>query len=489
SYSKTTVPRWLARIGEWLDAMPSSLEPPDPALARMSAGAFAGNPDAPEPPFALPGLLEALKVLVAQRAGLRAGLLAELREVVGRELAERKREERVLSYDDLLQLTRNALCEPEHGEALAARLRRRYPIVFVDECQDTDPCQWEILRRLHAPTFCGTGDAGLSLVLVGDPKQSIYSFRNADIFAYLAARGAARRRLRLQHNQRASDELVTGLNELFAAPDVFVLEEIAFEPASAGTRERNRWQASGDDSRRALNLVEITEAKRVPELEAAALGFMVGEISRLLAGQGGSIVTPDGKVIAPRARDIAVLVRSAAEGEKAKPALRSRGIDAVEITRESVFATRDAAELLRIIDAIADPASTSAMRSALLTAILGFDAPSVEADALDPAAWGRRVECFARAASTWRHLGPVAALRRLLFHDFKAAVQLAADRDAERRLTNLLHLLELLGQMPDASEEPMQARVALADRIARSEESRDEVSELRLESDADLVQI
>ncbi|MCO5120910.1 MAG: exodeoxyribonuclease V subunit beta [Burkholderiaceae bacterium] len=495
SYTRARVPEWLDRTGEWLDRLPSSLSDrrkrPDDRLPRerLAASAFSADPAAPQPPFALPGLLDELDALVVRRAGLRAGLLEELREVVGHELALRKREEGVQTYDDLLRLTRDALREPQRGQALAGRLRRRYPIVFVDECQDTDPCQWEILRLLHAPTFEAESDPRLSLVLVGDPKQSIYSFRNADVFAYIAARGQARRQLRLGDNQRASDELVAGLNLLFAAPDVFVLPDIRFAPAGIGSRPRDRWQAPPGDDRRALNLVEIEAGSLVPDIEAAALGFMVREIARLLAGAGGTIVAPDAGRRVPRARDIAVLVRSADEGGKAKQALRAHGIGAVEITRDSVFATRDAGELLRIIDAIADPASASAMRSAMLTAAIGFDAPALEALALDPAEWSRHVESFARAAGAWRYLGPVAALRRLLFHDFEAAARLAADRDAERRLTNLLHLLELLGEMPEAREEAAQARAALADRIARSADGKDESAELRLESDDDLVQI
>src|SRR5690606_24315690 len=203
--------------------------------------------------------------------------------------------------------------DPDQGEALAQRLRRRYPIVFVDECQDTDPCQWEILRRLHAPTFRGEIDPALSLVLVGDPKQSIYSFRNADIFAYLSARQGARL-LRLGQNQRASDELVTGLNELFARPGVFALDEIAFAPARAGSRARSQWRSPPGDSRRALNLVEIANVSKVPETRDAALAAMTGEIAGLLSGARGEIVAPDGSCASPRARDIAVLVRSAAEG-------------------------------------------------------------------------------------------------------------------------------------------------------------------------------
>src|SRR5690606_28148138 len=236
SYSRANVPKWFDQLAEWLDALPGSLSARprgrDAKLPRerFAASAFAGVTAAP-PPFALARLLDEIDALVVGRAGLRAGLLAELRERLAREMAARKREERIQTYDDLLLLTRDALRDESQGEALAQRLRRRYPIVFVDERQDTDPCQREILRRLHAPTLRGEGDPSLSLVLVGDPKQSIYSFRNADIFAYLGARADARRRFRLARNQRACDELVVGLNELFASPGVFALDEIAFAPA------------------------------------------------------------------------------------------------------------------------------------------------------------------------------------------------------------------------------------------------------------------
>lgn len=489
SYTESNIRRWFEQLAVSLDRLPVTLADMGTARARFGASAFAGVTQAP-PPFALAGLLDEIDTLLARRAALRAGLLVELRERLAGEIAARKREERLQTYDDLLLLTRDALRDPAQGEALAQRLRRRYPIVFVDECQDTDPCQWEILRRLHAPTFRGEADAGLSLVLVGDPKQSIYAFRNADVFAYLSARTGARRRLRLTQNQRACDELVTGINALFASPGVFALDEIDFVEAQPGTRPRRKWRPPAGDGRRALNLVEVpAEASRAPEIEAAALAAMASEVAGLLSGARGEIVSPEGKTRAPTARDIAVLVRKAEEGERVKRALRERGIGAVEISRQSVFATRDAAELLRIIDAVADPASVSAMRAALLTAPIGYDAPTLEQAVREPLEWSRLVERFASAASAWRHVGPVAALRRLLFHDFAAASRLAADRDAERRLTNLMHLLELLGAMPEAREEAMLARSALAERIARAAEGRDETAELRLESDADLVQI
>src|SRR5690606_14586682 len=91
------------------------------ARERLAASAFAGLTDAP-PPFALARLLDDIAALLAQRSNLRAGLLAELREQLGEEIAARKREERVHTYDDLLVFTRDALRDPAQGEALARRL-------------------------------------------------------------------------------------------------------------------------------------------------------------------------------------------------------------------------------------------------------------------------------------------------------------------------------------------------------------------------------
>lgn len=491
SYQTRSVRNWCAELRDWLASPAAVLRKRlERADQRLSASGIREAGGADGAGFMLPVLLDELHALLARRSGLRAGLLVAMQPFVAAELARRKREERVQSYDDLLVRTRDALREPGHGEVLAARLRHRYPVVLVDECQDTDPWQWEILRRLHAPSFAGERDKRLALVLVGDPKQAIYSFRNADIFAYLLARRDAHRRLRLGQNQRSSDALVAGLNALFSMPGAFLLEEIEWQPAQATSRPRPQWRSPAGDTRRALNFVEVSADGTATPQAAVAYEAMASEIARLLAGESGAIVQTDGSAAAPRARDIAVLVRRAADGVRAKEALHAYGVDAVEISRASVYSTLDARELLRVVAAVAAPADASAVRSALVTSLLGLDAVRLEQAAASTMEWNRLIECFVRAARTWRQHGPVAALRRLLFLDFAAMAELAAARDAERRLTNLLHLLELLGAMPALREEPARARVELARQIARTDgTASDEAAELRLESDADLVQI
>ena len=87
------------------------------------------------------------------------------------------------------------------------RLRERYRVVLVDEFQDTDPVQWDIMRRAF-----GDGDA--PLVLIGDPKQAIYAFRGADVYAYLEAANRADKRATLEVNWRSDQGLIDAYDAL-----------------------------------------------------------------------------------------------------------------------------------------------------------------------------------------------------------------------------------------------------------------------------------
>ena len=121
-----------------------------------------------------------------------------LAEAARSELERRKQQLAVMTYDDLLTGLQRVL-QPPGGAAVARRLHRRYRVVLVDEFQDTDPMQWEILQRAF-----GAG----TLVLIGDPKQAIYAFRGADVYAYLDAARSADAHATLRVNWRSDQGLI-----------------------------------------------------------------------------------------------------------------------------------------------------------------------------------------------------------------------------------------------------------------------------------------
>ncbi|HLP17111.1 MAG TPA: UvrD-helicase domain-containing protein, partial [Bacteroidota bacterium] len=147
-------------------------------------------------------------------------------EYVATHLERRKREMNILAYNDLLLKTRDALRSPA-AQLLITKMRNRYSAVLIDEFQDTDPVQYEIFSRLFA-------DNRTILFYIGDPKQAIYGFRGADVFAYMTAveqPGVKKSTLAL--NYRSSQGLIIAVNTLFRrAVNPFVIREIEFSPVT-----------------------------------------------------------------------------------------------------------------------------------------------------------------------------------------------------------------------------------------------------------------
>ena len=117
------------------------------------------------------------------------------------ELEIRKRQRGILGYDDLLTRLKDALAADD--SPAQPRMHKRWPIVMVDEFQDTDPVQWQVINRAFSMRS--------TLILIGDPKQAIYAFRGGDIITYLNAAQTAGVQKTLATNWRSDGDLVQRL--------------------------------------------------------------------------------------------------------------------------------------------------------------------------------------------------------------------------------------------------------------------------------------
>lgn len=160
------------------------------------------------------------------------GILDRLAASAQSYLKQVAKREDLFFFDDLLQTVQKHVRSPE----FSARVRAPYRAVLIDEFQDTDPVQWEIFSTLflhHVPLY-----------LVGDPKQSIYRFRGADLYTYMEAKQQLGEEacVSLNRNFRSAPPLVEGLNALFArAPNLITLPKLGVtlpiprvEPAASG---------------------------------------------------------------------------------------------------------------------------------------------------------------------------------------------------------------------------------------------------------------
>ncbi|MEX2423836.1 MAG: UvrD-helicase domain-containing protein, partial [Acidimicrobiia bacterium] len=163
-------------------------EPPGLNTASAIAKRVADTPDAEILPA--PGTVDG-----------EADMWSRFAHEVRRRLDERAAKGRTTSYDGLLLAARDAVAHPETGPLAAGRLSQRYRVALIDEFQDTDGIQWQTVDAVF-------GDLAATMILIGDPKQSIYAFRGADIGAYLDASRAATSTFTLGVNWRSDQPLL-----------------------------------------------------------------------------------------------------------------------------------------------------------------------------------------------------------------------------------------------------------------------------------------
>ena len=413
----------------------------------------------------------------------------------GDEIARLIRHERNLGYDDLLIEMREAL-NGDGGETLAASLRGRFPVALIDEFQDTDPTQAQIFHSIYsdsredgAPEHSGEPKTQSALYLVGDPKQSIYAFRGADVFAYLSAQKDSNSQLLLKQNWRSTPHLVEAVNTLFKAERAFAIDEIDFTPAEPGRDNETRLEIDGETPHPLIfRLPEDQENN--DNAAAIAVNDTANDIVLLLnsARAGNARIGTDPL----KASDIAVLVRTRAQGSQIAQALRRRGARSVEVNESSVFAAREAGQIHRLLLAVANPGRQAFRRAALTGDLFGLDGEQLLALNEDDECWSRWTRQFAVWRDCWRAKG-VGAMLRAAVDSEAGARKLLRYADGPRRLTNLYHLTELL-QEAEAENRFSPARLLAWFNLrlrgrADAKNADEDAATLRLDSDEDLVRI
>ena len=475
--------KWIEKITAWAQEETRSYLLPD-ALEKFTQS-FLNSRTKEGGAAPVHPLFAAIEAFLAEPLTLTDLVLTramkEIREAVARE----KRRRGELGFDDMLSRLDAALGS-ESGEALAAAIRQRFPVAMIDEFQDTDPQQYRIFRRIWQQ------QPDTALLLIGDPKQAIYAFRGADIFTYMKARSEVSAHYTLDTNWRSAPGMVASVNTLFSRMDnAFMFRDIPFQPvAFAPKNAALRFEFQGK-TQPAMDLwLMAGEGTSVGDYQTFMAQHCAAHIRDwLIAGQQGTAVLHEAnRSRAVKASDITVLVRSRHEAALVRDALRLLAIPSVYLSnRDSVFETLEAQELLWLLQAVLAPERESTLRSALACSVLGLNALDIEKLNHDEQAWDAVVEEFDGYRQLWQKRGVMPMLRALM-NARHVAENLLATPGGERRLTDILHISELL-QEADAQAESEPALVRwLAQHIAEPD-SNASSQQLRLESDKHLVQI
>ncbi|MEN9765578.1 MAG: hypothetical protein RL397_1533 [Pseudomonadota bacterium] len=412
-----------------------------------------------------------------------------------------------LHFDDMLRHLAEALAG-DGSAYLAASIRRKFPVALIDEFQDTDPTQYAIFDRVYGVAHNRQDTA---LVLIGDPKQAIYSFRQADIYTYLRARADVDDRIQtLGTNYRATEAMVSAVNGLFAQAEArtgsagaFLFRRdndnpVPFSAVSARGRDQAfelvsgsvcpmQWVVYGNGTPPSKDSYLTAMAAQC----AQAIAFWLSEAEAMRAGFRHR-ETQQWQALQPA--DIAVLVDNGIQASLVRRALAQQGLRSVYLSdKETVYATPQAREVYRWLVACAHPERERLVRAALATDLVGLRYDQVYALTEDEWSWETTLERFKAYREIWWQRGVLPMLRRFLV-DYGVTQRLlrlpidAQGQTGERILTDLLHLAELLQQASTRLDGP-DALIRFFAEQCDSPEQADEGRRRRLESDEQLIRV
>jgi exodeoxyribonuclease V beta subunit len=435
----------------------------------------------------------------------RRALVEDLRRSVESRLQQLNQ----MSFDDLISRLANALrndlqpYKDNQASVLSCTLQQHFQVGLIDEFQDTDQQQWFIFSAVfNLPQQY--------LYLIGDPKQAIYKFRGADIFSYFTAQQQAQHHFTLGKNWRSHPQLVEAVNVLFQRKQAFLFDRLAFYPVAPARKSEDGFLQQGDTALAPLMLWQLdknnsgtgdwTSGKAAVEIQTA----VVNEIVNLL--NQDFYIRKDLTGLKVEPKNIAVLVRTNNQARGYQAALKRAEVPAVINSIESVYGSEQAQELYQVLRAVANPSDGVLLKQALsldwfdldlsgFKNLTGLEATNNSRGwqfyrlinneiLLDD--WAARFQLYHQH---WQEQGLMAMMQHLLVEEqvFKTLSRFPL---AERILTNVQHLLELLQQAIEQEQLSLYKILAyLAQAISDSENSSAEEHQLRLESDAQAVKI
>ena len=406
SYNKKNLAKWLVNTASYLEFQEPKSFPKDDGidkfrssrLREMNLKMNSGH-DYPRHPF-----FSACEDLCSFPDQWLVAFKQRLMEYFLKELNLRKEDLGVQFFDDLIQQLDKALKGPG-GDILAKKILSRYHCALIDEFQDTDQGQYSIFKniyqRFQAPFF-----------IIGDPKQSIYAFRGADIFTYFkAANDAGDRAYSLSVNWRSDPTLIKGVNRLFSrVSHPFYYDQISFKPVKA--REGARDTFFVDQNPASGLKILFLKRQNIAAQHRGLInkGWALEQLPHMISADISRLLASDG-VIASRHQeslhpgDIAVLVRTNRQARKMQIALRQLSIPSVLTSGESVFQSQEAIDLLRVLQAVSEPSKNELIKIALATDIFGLSGNDIWDLNENEIAWGDWTANFKRWNNLWQSRG------------------------------------------------------------------------------------
>ena len=416
---------------------------------------------------------------------------ALLNQKIRTELPERKSSAGIRTFDDILTIVRNALDRQGPDGVLAQSVRQRLSAAIIDECQDSDTTQIRVFQTLfrHIDTR--------SFVVIGDPKQSIYRFRGADLASYKELADSAMRAPQMVVNHRSDKPLITAINRLYGNDYTFPDDSSSATPTQYISVSAKCTETRIDDPDLCGALVfhrANSDKRDSAKRELAA--WVASECRRLLHRQTRISDRHSGGKRRLLPGDIAILAGDKADLRLVRNELTRRGIPCQMDGKGlgSVLKSDEALDILawlQLNEVLLESGDTLSKLCAFLATPLG-SASSSEIIGIrnDPQRIATLCESFRKTSALLARSGPLPAL----IHHLSGIATTQADHGSDRRVTNWRHIGSLL---QTRFARGMRSPATLADWLNRKrsaenpsqDDDETESSLMKLETDEPAVQL
>lgn len=390
------------------------------------------------------------------------GLIQHGIESVKQTILQHLERNHLITYDDMITKLHKAALE---NDVLRSKLSERYDAVFIDEFQDTDKLQFEIYDKLFSQDKI--------LFYIGDPKQSIYGWRKADLNTYFkASQKEGVKRYTMKSNFRSTPELLDAMNTFFDIENPFLSEHIHYQEVNSGINEQRSGLVLGDKSLEPIQVFRTANKGVIPDKVLSLLARLLKEDVQI-----------NGKRLKPS--DIAILVRTKGEGKDIKRILARKGIPAVNVDETKIFETEEAEYLEYILQTTLE-ITWKGVNKALLNKFTGWQAEDLLEKDSD-----RLVSKFKEYQALWADLGVYAMIRKYM-QDFGVINHLLNPENptGKRVYSNITQLMEVLQEAEYRQELRPSGLLSFLQKQRSKEVVGDDTTYLqRLEDDQDAITI
>ncbi|MCK9224177.1 MAG: exodeoxyribonuclease V subunit beta [Candidatus Muirbacterium halophilum] len=450
-------------------------------IQKMESSKTKNSVDIPQNVFFeyAQNLLDKFKEFNSKIIDLKDIFISNFVKYIRKKLVERKKKDGIITFDDMIQQTYENL----DSETFREIISKKYKAVLVDEFQDTDIMQYTIFKKLFF------GSKNKTCFMIGDPKQSIYKFRGADIYSYIQARKNSDFQYTLDKNFRSEKGIIESINTIFSGESPFYNKELEYtkvlHPGDEKENEEIFYSEIKEfqDNFCTINFIKDGEKNKSVNKDDS-LTFVINnflhDITKLLDNANKDKVKIGNRNF--KNSDIGVIVRSNYEAKEIKNQLTKLNIPSVIYSNESVYSSIIASDMKDIFIAIKEPNSFSSVKKALGTSMI-FEREVINCNDNKISEY---TEFFVEANSIYNKWGISRAIA-FLDKKFFFIENLLKRDNSERNITNFKHLEELI--VLDIYNKGMSISAFIKEFIKKINEGKDKENEQKIESDENAVRI